>query len=77
MVVHTEPQGARIFVNDEETSYRTPVNFALAPGTYQLRVERSGYDNQTQEIVVRSNESVSTQFELQSNGEGRSLIPFR
>jgi len=77
VVVHTEPQGARIFVNDQETSYRTPVNFALAPGTYQIRVERPGYDNQTKEIVVRENQSVSAQFELQRNGDGRSPLPFR
>jgi hypothetical protein len=65
VVVHTEPQGARIFVNDQQTSYRTPVNFALAPGTYRIRVERPGYDTQTREIVVRENQSVSAQFELQ------------
>ena len=75
--LHTEPQGARIFVDGQETSYRTPVNFGLAPGTYQVRVERPGYDSQTKQIVVRQNETVTEQFELQRNGEGRSLIPFR
>ena len=75
--IHTEPQGARIFVDDKETSYRTPVNFGLAPGAHQIRVERPGYDSQTKEIVVRQNETVTEQFELQRNGERRSLIPFR
>ena len=75
--VHTEPQGARIFVDDKETSYRTPVNFGLAPGTHQIRVERPGYDSQTKEIVVRRNETVTEQFELQRNGERRSVLPFR
>jgi len=75
--LHTEPQGARIFVDDAETSYRTPVNFGLAPGRHQIRVERDGYDSQTKEIVVRQNETVTEQFELQRNGERRSLLPFR
>ncbi len=75
--LHTEPQGARIFVNDEETSYRTPVNFGLAAGTYQIRVERPGYASQTRQIVVRQNETVTERIELQRNGEGRSLNPFR
>lgn len=75
--VHTEPQGARIFVDDKETSYRTPVNFGLSPGTHQIRVERQGYDSQTKQIVVRQNETVTEQFQLQKNGEGRSLNPFR
>jgi serine/threonine-protein kinase len=75
--VHTEPQGARILVDDKETSYRTPVNFGLTPGTYQIRVELPGYDSQTKEIVVRQNETVTGQFELQRSGEGRSLLPLR
>lgn len=75
--VHTQPQGARIFVNDAETPYRTPVNFALAPGTYRLTLERSGYEGATQEIVVRQDQTVSVQLELK-RGEGRrNLLPFR
>ena len=75
--VHTQPQGARILVNDAETPYRTPVNFALAPGTYRLTVERSGYEQATQEIVVRRDQTVSVQLELKRDEERRSLLPFR
>ena len=75
--VHTQPQGARILVNDAETPYRTPVNFALAPGTYRLTVERSGYEQATQEIVVRQDQTVSVQLELKRDEERRSLLPFR
>ncbi|MGH9784640.1 MAG: serine/threonine protein kinase, partial [Terriglobia bacterium] len=75
--VHTEPQGARIFVNDAETPYRSPVNFSLAPGTYRVAVERNGYEQATQEIVVRQDQTVAVQLELKPNGERRSLLPFR
>jgi len=75
--VHTQPQGARIFVNDAETPYRTPVNFSLAPGRYRVMVERNGYEQATQEIVVRQDQTVSVQIELKQDGERRSLLPFR
>lgn len=57
--VHTQPQGARILVNDAETPYRTPVNFSLAPGRYRVKVERNGYEQATQQIVVRRDQIVS------------------
>jgi serine/threonine-protein kinase len=75
--VHTQPQGARIFVNDAETPYRTPVNFSLAPGRYRVTVERNGYEQATQQIVVRQDQTASVQIELKQNGERRSLLPFR
>jgi hypothetical protein len=75
--VHTQPQGARIFVNDAETAYRTPVNFSLAPGTYRLTVERNGYEQATQEIVVRQDQTASVQLELKRDEGRRSLLPFR
>jgi serine/threonine-protein kinase len=75
--VHTQPQGARIFVNDAETPYRTPVNFSLTPGTYRVTVERNGYEQATQEIEVRQGQTASVQLELQPSGERRSLLPFR
>ena len=70
VVVHTEPAGARIFVNGEETAYRSPVNFALAPGRYQITVEREGYANATSEVVVESNRSVPVRLELEREGGG-------
>jgi hypothetical protein len=75
--LHTEPQGAQIFVDNQETNYRTPVNFGLPTGVHQIRVERPGYESQTKEIVIRQNETVTERFELQTDGEGRSLVPFR
>ena len=64
MVVHTEPQGARIFINGEDTPYRSPVNFAVVPGRYQITVERSGYSSETREVVVRKDKMAQVQLEL-------------
>ena len=64
VAVHTEPQGARIFINGEETPYRSPVNFAVVPGRYQITVERSGYASETREVVVRKDQMAPVQLEL-------------
>ena len=78
VVVHTEPAGARILVNGEATSYRTPVNFALAPGRYKITVERDGFESVTQEVVVEANRAATTRIELKRSGGGiLRRLPFR
>ncbi|MEE9234192.1 MAG: PEGA domain-containing protein [Candidatus Acidoferrales bacterium] len=67
VVIHTEPQDARVLVNGEATPYRSPVNFALAPGRYQITVERSGFASQTQEVLVRENQMVQLTLDLEPN----------
>ena len=70
VVVHTEPAGARIIVNGEETSYRSPVNFALAPGQYQITVERDGFESVTRQVRVESNRVIEARIELKRSGRG-------
>lgn len=77
VVIHTQPEGARVLVNGEETRYRTPVNFALPAGKQRITVERPGYDSESEEIIVRENQTVQKQFELKPNGERRRRLPFR
>ena len=76
-MIHTQPEGARILVNGEETRYHSPVNFGLPAGKHRITVERPGYDSETEEIIVRENQTVQKQFELKPNGERRRLLPFR
>ena len=77
MVIHTQPEGARILVDGEETRYRTPVNFGLSAGRHRITVERSGFESETQEIVVRQDQTVQVQLDLKPTGERRRLLPFR
>ena len=71
VVIHTEPAGARILVNGEATSYRSPVNFALAPGQYQITVEHDGFSSVTKDVVVETNQSIEVRLELErTGGEG-------
>ena len=77
VVVHTQPEGAKILVDGEETAYRTPVNFGLSAGRHRITVERSGFESETQEIVVRQDQTVQVQLDLKPTGERRRLLPFR
>jgi len=77
VVVHTQPEGAKILVDGEETRYRTPVNFGLTVGRHRITAERSGYETQTQDIVVRQDQTVQVQLDLKPTGERRRLLPFR
>ena len=77
VVIHTQPQGARILINGAGTSYRSPVNFSLAAGKYRITVERRGFQTETREIEVRGNRTVEVQMDLKPETERRSRLPFR
>ncbi|HWP85563.1 MAG TPA: serine/threonine-protein kinase [Terriglobia bacterium] len=69
-VVHTEPAGARILINGEPTSYVTPVNFALRPGSYRLTLERDGYERVHRDIAVEANRTTETRLTLPRKRRG-------
>ncbi len=70
VVVRTQPPGATVLVNGQATNYRSPVNFALAPGKYKITVERDGFASETREVVVRKNQMIQFEAELK-RGEGK------
>ncbi|MBI3896039.1 MAG: PEGA domain-containing protein [Acidobacteria bacterium] len=67
VAVHTDPAGAKILIDGEETSYRTPVNLPLAPGRHRITVERSGFASETRQVVVHKDEMVQMRLELKPN----------
>jgi PEGA domain len=73
LVIHTDPDGARIIVNGKPTSYRSPVNFGLAPGSYKITVERDGYSSVTKDVVVKANQSIQVRVALKSS-EGGGIL---
>jgi hypothetical protein len=76
VVIHTEPLGARIRVNGKETSYRTPVNFALAPGVYEITVEHDGFSSVKRHVVIEANRSAQVRLELERRRSFLSRLPF-
>ena len=77
VVVHTEPPGAKILVDGKDTPYRTPVNFALAPGRYEITVERDGFSTAQTEVTVEANRAAQVRVELERGRRGfLRRIPF-
>ena len=64
VVIHTQPPGAHILVNGRPTTYRTPVNFALAPGQYEITMEQDGFISRTEQVNVRQNQTVDFRIVL-------------
>ena len=76
VLVRTLPAGAVVRVNDDATEYRSPVNFALAPGHYQITIEHAGFRTETKEIDIEANRDVTMDVEMR-RGLLRRLNPFR
>jgi serine/threonine-protein kinase len=78
VVIHTDPPGARILVDGKPTSYRSPVNFALAPGRHQITVENDGYASATTDVIVEANHSAQVRLEMERTGRRGILsrLPF-
>jgi PEGA domain len=65
LVVRSTPPGALVYLNGRRRG-STPVAIrGLAPGTYTVRVARSGYRDQTQRISVSASGSRDVSFRLQ------------
>lgn len=63
--VTSEPEGAHIFLNDEDTGKTTPATLSgIRSGTHTVTVQYEGYESETRSIVVRRSETVSASFAL-------------
>jgi outer membrane receptor for ferrienterochelin and colicins len=67
VLVHSEPEGADIYVDRRELgSYgRTPKVVALVPGEHNVQVELEGYRLATGKVVARRGEEVPVDLRLQ------------
>ncbi len=61
------PGGARFYVNDEPHGKGPLYLKNLTPGTYSVRVEMDGFDQQTREITIDNGATVNEEFRLVSN----------
>lgn len=61
--VVSEPQGARIFLDDRDTGRTTPaVLESVRTGTHEVRVELEGYEPQAQTVRVTRGQTVTVSF---------------
>ena len=65
MKVTTEPQGARVFVNNSDRG-AAPLNLGnLKPGRYTLRAEKTGFAPQSRTVEVEAGRTASVRFYLE------------
>lgn len=56
--IETKPKGAKVMVGEQPVSKPTPVEFDLAPGTYQVTIEADGYQPVQKTIEVEAGKRV-------------------
>lgn len=58
VVVHSVPDDAKVFVDDKKVR---PSTLQLKPGKYSVRIERDGFEPQTQDLEVANSNQESLQ----------------
>ncbi len=76
LYVSSEPSGAVIFLNDENTNQRTPFDFGnLNPGVYEVRLTYPGYLPATRTIEVQAGQTARLRFSLKTEPPGTLIVP--
>lgn len=55
--VHTQPEGARVFVDGVRARDLTPLEIEVSPGSHELRIELDGYRTETRAVELSAGES--------------------
>ena len=77
VAIHTAPAGARITIDGQETSYRSPVNIVLPAAMHQIKVERAGFATESRDVVVEASRALQVRIVMKRAGLIRRLNPFR
>lgn len=56
LVLTSRPPDARVFVNGVDTGRTTPFTQSMTPGTYEVRLEHSGYRTSTTTVTIAGSE---------------------
>jgi PKD repeat protein len=74
--VVTSPAGAKVFVNDDAMLGLSPVTIpGLKAGSYNLRLEKSGYRKKTVRIEIRAAEVTDYSAALEPESGGPGIVP--
>ncbi len=62
--IHSEPEGALIYLNNQNTGKYTPDTLRVTPGSYQLRLVKNGFVSLDSTIETAQNITVDLNFKL-------------
>ncbi len=74
LTVHSIPEKARIYVNNQFRGETPVVMTNLPPGEYRLRAEKRGYESDARNITLKPEEQSTEEFRLQHNSGGLVVI---
>jgi hypothetical protein len=74
LTVHSIPEKARIYVNDQYRGESPVVMTNLPPGEYRLRAEKRGYETDARTITLKPEDQTTEEFRLQHNTGGLVII---
>ncbi len=72
--VETSPKNAQLFINGRQYQ-NTPFTLKdVNPGTYKVKVQRHGFDQEERDVEVRPGEVTTVSFKMESNTGGIDLV---
>ena len=72
--INSRPSGAVIYINNKNYG-DTPFNISnLKPGTYSVRLEKTGYDPAVRKVNLPAGENLDLMFNLDSNTGGVDVV---
>ena len=72
--VHSIPEKARIYVNNQFRGEAPIVLTNLPPGEYRLRAEKRGFETDARNITLKPEDQVTEEFRLQHNSGGLVIV---
>ena len=74
LTVHSIPEQARLYVNNQYRGDTPVVLTNLPPGEYRLRAEKRGYEADARNITLKPEDQITEEFRLQHNTGGLVVI---
>lgn len=74
LTVHSIPEQARLYVNNQYRGDTPVVLTNLPPGEYRLRAEKRGYETDARNITLKPEDQITEEFRLQHNTGGLVII---
>lgn len=74
LTVHSIPDQARIYINNQFRGEAPVVLTNLPPGEYRLRAEKRGFEADARNITLKPEDQITEEFRLQHNTGGLVII---
>ena len=74
LTVHSIPEQARVYVNNQFRGEAPIVLTNLPPGEYRLRAEKRGFEADARNITLKPEDQITEEFRLQHNSGGLVII---